>query len=151
MPNMIANKNKADISVGSDGSSSTTDGYWDCSKRDKAVNYAQLVYDNAVENYEEVYGFSRDVDEEIGKVSEVVQLYDNIYSLINSNAESLLTEVNVNSLNVGLSCLNNYKMVLDDINSQARLASVKCYEDMRDASAALAKAKTIECEWVRKS
>ena len=55
MPNMIANKNKADISVGSDGSSSTTDGYWDCSKRDKAVNYAQLVYDNAVENYEEVY------------------------------------------------------------------------------------------------
>lgn len=146
MPNIIANKNYNRLEP--ESPSTQSDGYWDCSKRDQAVEYAESVYNNAVENYEKVNEFSGDVQEEVEKVTEVIQLYDDIYSLISNTAESFLTNSNVSSLNVGLSCLNNYKSVLYDIISQAKLSSNKCFDNIVEAKEALDQAKKIECEWV---
>ena len=131
---------------GTNGSSSN--GHWDCSKRDKAVAAARTAYDDAKANYDAAVHLYEDLQKENEWIKEKTRVYDGIYDCLNYHAPSLLTEQNVEGLNIGSSCLTNYLASIEDMKLLVQ-NKINLYEDdMRIASENLAKAQKIPCVWI---
>ena len=145
MPSIINNQNsnsKAQFNF------SYSSGYWDCSRRDAAIEQAQAEYNHYNANYETVFNFSNELGTVKRNVGEIRSKYDLLYELIHSRCEQFLTDKNVGALNTGLSYLTEYESAIDGIISQVNSALNDCNDRLMTAAAAVVSSKAMECDWI---